>query len=114
MRMAPVGAALALVAMLAAASLRAEPAEGGDKPLSDKPLSEQLEEAIRGLVESMKPAIDELRATLQILEGIDSLEHYERPEVLPNGDILMRRKSDAPPFDPDARDAPGAGPGIRT
>ena len=66
----------------------------------------------------MKPALDELLETLEVLEGIDSIEHYQRPEMLPNGDIIMRRREDAQPLPPplprDGGEEPAAEPGLRT
>ncbi len=74
----------------------------------DRPLSEQLDEVFRDLMEQMKPALDELLETLEVLEGIDSIEHYERPAILPNGDIIIRRREDAPPLPYDDGEEPGA------
>ena len=67
----------------------------------------------------MEPAIDELRegfaefgpafamfakevgpAFAELLEGVDDIRHYDAPEFLPNGDIIMRRSDDAPPWTP--------------
>lgn len=100
MRVAAVLGTLALAAALAATPVRAEP---------ERPWSEQLEEAIRGLMDSVKPAIEELQGMVEVFESIDNLEHYEKPEVLPNGDIIIRRKPDAPPYIPGDDE-----PGIRT
>lgn len=47
-----------------------------------------LEEALAAL----EPALREL------LEMVGDFRHYEAPERLPNGDILLRRKPDAPPL----------------
>lgn len=41
---------------------------------------------LRGLLDQMQPALRDLGA------AIDDLNAYEMPEVLPNGDILIRRK----------------------
>ncbi|HUF87489.1 MAG TPA: hypothetical protein VMM59_08910 [Thermohalobaculum sp.] len=101
MRVAAVLATLALAAALAAAPVRAEP---------ERPLSERLEETIRGLMDSVKPTLDELEGMFEMFQSIDSLEHYQTPEVLPNGDIIIRRKPDAPTYLPGADN----GPGIRT
>ncbi len=105
-----------------AACLAIAPAYGGsaghEADTGNRPLSEQLDEAFRGLMEKMKPALDELLETLEVLEGIDSIEHYERPEILPNGDIIIRRREDAPPLPRDDGEEPGedpaAEPGVRT
>lgn len=89
-------------------------------PGPDKPISEQLEEAIRGLVESVEPALERLRDTFRVFERVDSLEHYEEPEILPNGDIIIRRKPDAPalqtetPDEPESPDTTDPDPGVRT
>ncbi len=80
----------------------------------DRPLSERLDEVFRDLMEQMKPALDELLETLEVLEGIDSIEHYRRPEILPNGDIIIRRREDAPPLPRDDSAEPGEEPGVRT
>lgn len=43
-----------------------------------------------GALAAMKPAID------QLLTLVDDITHYEAPELLENGDIIIRRKPDAP------------------
>ncbi|NNL18844.1 MAG: hypothetical protein HKP37_08915 [Boseongicola sp.] len=55
-------------------------------------MSEALRLFMRGLLEEMEPAIDDLSALL------DNLDAYHAPEVLPNGDIIIRRKT---PLEPD-------------
>ncbi len=104
-----------LAISILAAGLAIAPAYGGSE---DRPLSEQLDEAFRGLMEQMKPALDEFLDTLEVLEGIDSIEHYRRPEILPNGDIIIRRREDAPrlprPLPHDDTKDPATEPGIRT
>ncbi|MEN8894449.1 hypothetical protein [Planktotalea arctica] len=50
-------------------------------------LSEQLEPALRGFVQNMGPALGDL------LEQVEDFSKYHAPEILPNGDIIMRRKS---------------------
>lgn len=55
---------------------------------------EQFSEESRTFLQSwlaeMSPMLESLR------EKIDDLSNYEAPEVLPNGDIIIRRKPDAP------------------
>lgn len=51
--------------------------------------SENVEPAKRGLAQQMEPAMREL------LGMIDNLDAYHLPEKLPNGDIIIRRKSPA-------------------
>ena len=67
----------------------------------------KLGEALRELIDRMKPALDDLRETLEVFEKIDGLENYERPEILPNGDIIIRRRLDAPPWQPPVDDEAG-------
>ncbi|WP_296425485.1 AAA+ family ATPase [Yoonia sp.] len=70
---------------------------------------------MRGLMSEMAPAISDLRNSLEdkgpiigefvhemgpaltdLLAQVDDLRHYQAPEFLPNGDIILRRKPDAP------------------
>ena len=107
-----------LAVSILAAGLAIAPAYGGSSGsganAGDRPLSEQLDEAFRGLMEQMKPALDEFLETLKVLEGIDSIEYYERPEILPNGDVIIRRREDAPPLQRDDSKEPDEKPGVRT
>ena len=113
MRMARLLAISTLMAGLAVA-----PCYAGSSDTRERPLSEELDQVFRDLIEHMKPALDELLETLEVLENIDSIEHYERPEILPNGDIIIRRRDDAPSFpDDDGKEPetePEMEPGIRT
>ena len=52
---------------------------------------------VDGLIDEMAPALDQLRSLT------DRLDAYEAPEVLPNGDIIIRRKTPLSPEEtPDA------------
>lgn len=72
----------------------------------------------RGLMSEMEPALDEMERTLRemqplmqdfvtqmgpalrdIMEKVDDWTQYDPPVMLPNGDILIRRKT---PLTPDA------------
>jgi hypothetical protein len=78
-------------------------------------LEEGAKLLFRGLIDQMGPALDEMqkglegmseeaRPALEALLGmIDDMRNYEAPERLPNGDIIIRRKPDAP-LPPDLRD----------
>ena len=76
---------------------------------------------MRGLITEMEPAISELRegfeevgpaftefaqavgpAFVELLNQVDDFRNYEAPEFLPNGDIIIRRKPDAPVWEPDS------------
>jgi len=50
-------------------------------------LSEQLEPGLRGFVENVGPALGDL------LGKVKDFSKYHSPEILPNGDIILRRKS---------------------
>ena len=52
----------------------------------------EVEPALRAFAEEMGPALAELMSV------IDEIGNYEAPEVLPNGDIIIRRREDAPPY----------------
>jgi hypothetical protein len=74
-----------------------------------------------GLMQEMAPALDELGALMDdagpalqdfmaqmgpklrtVLDEVEDWSVYEAPEVQPNGDIIIRRKPDAPEMsDPD-------------
>lgn len=70
-------------------------------------LAEEMEpalEELQNLAEEVEPALDELLeqmgpAFTVLMTRIDDLQHYEAPEILENGDILIRRSPDAPPFE---------------
>ena len=85
-------------------------AESEDEPgLIGRGLMRLFEDVLR----DMEPALDEMGRALQELEPIardlaellGDVRHYDPPERLPNGDIIIRRKPDAPP-PPDIPSAP--------
>ncbi|WP_297769875.1 hypothetical protein [uncultured Roseovarius sp.] len=49
--------------------------------------AEEMEPALREFVEEMGPALNEL------MESVGDLSAYHAPEMLPNGDIIIRRKT---------------------
>ncbi|MGR3505421.1 MAG: hypothetical protein ACU0B7_06080 [Paracoccaceae bacterium] len=64
-------------------------------------------EDLRDLVAGMGPAMQDFiqrmgPAMTELLDRIDDLSVYEAPELLPNGDIIIRRKPDAGPLPPPA------------
>ncbi len=62
--------------------------------------SERAREMFEGLLGEMRPLLEEEVVPLLERLGalVDDLSHYEMPELLPNGDILIRRAPDAPPL----------------
>ena len=64
------------------------------------PLQDLLKH-LEGLANELSSTADEFRPALNELGGVmDDIANYERPERLPNGDILIRRRADAPPPPP--------------
>jgi hypothetical protein len=89
-------------------------------------LAEDIEPAIRSFAEEMGPALRELEgladnlqpalrsfakemgpALRDLLDTVEDWSAYEPPIILPNGDILLKRKPDMPT--PDALPAPEEG-----
>ncbi|MBL4917396.1 AAA+ family ATPase [Tabrizicola sp. DMG-N-6] len=76
-------------------------------------IGQGLRRLFEGLLRDMEPALDEMGRALQELEPIardlaellGDVRHYDPPERLPNGDIIIRRKPGAPP-PPDVPSAP--------
>ena len=54
---------------------------------------DQMDPALREFMQQMDPAMEELRGLL------DDINAYHPPEVLPNGDIIIRRKEPLKPGD---------------
>jgi len=50
-------------------------------------LSSEMELALRGFAENMGPGLKDL------LEQVEDFSKYHPPEIMPNGDIIIRRKS---------------------
>ena len=74
--------ALFLILLLAAPA-SAQEAEDGGRDL----MAEALRLFMKGLMQEMEPAMDDLNRLL------DNIDAYHPPEVLPNGDIIIRRKT---------------------
>ena len=118
--------ALALSLLLAAAPLAAQevaPEMEDDRSTGSTLIEEGARLFLRGLIEEMEPGLDELArgfdeiapilgtflyemgpALTEILESVDSLANYGPPELLPNGDILIQRRPDAPPWEPPSEE----------
>ena len=75
---------IALVAAVIAVSAGPSWAQGAPKaPAPKDTLTEQTEKAVRKSIETILKALGNI---------VDSVPLYEMPEVLENGDILIRRK----------------------
>lgn len=80
---------------------------------------------LRGLIDEIRPPMEELAgigaemlptfqllaremgpAFVDIFGRIDSIQNYEPPTLMPNGDIVLRRRSDAPEWTPPAAETP--------
>jgi len=103
---------LPLIVMLAALPAQAQ---------EDAPslLEDGIRDLFERMVEDMRPAVDDLSALVEeyrplvellgeemapalaeVLGQIDSITYYAPPVILPNGDIVMRRRPDAPEWVP--------------
>ncbi|MDJ0629177.1 MAG: hypothetical protein QNJ44_13045 [Rhodobacter sp.] len=82
-------AAYALCASLAATPLAAQDADSDLQEGMDL-LSEGTKLLLRGLLGEIEPALRELEDALRDMNA------YHPPEVLPNGDIIIRRKTPRP------------------
>ena len=108
--------ALAPLPVLAQEATPAEPEAAEEGPsLMERGLALFFE----GFQQEMEPALDDMRQALEqlgptiapamekLMGMVDDMTNYEMPEMLENGDIIIRRKPDAPPVAPPAPEAPG-------
>jgi hypothetical protein len=66
-------------------------------------------EELEGMAEEMLPLLQELRGEMgpafrQLLAEVEDWSVYHAPEMLPNGDIILRRKTET---EPEAEPGPG-------
>lgn len=105
-------ASLTFALCLAAAPLAAQEAAPADPAPEDEGLSlmqRGAELLLRGLMDEVEPGLRDMEQALRLMEPelralvdmVGDLRNYEAPEKLPNGDILIRRKADAPPLPQD-------------
>ncbi|SFE07751.1 hypothetical protein [Roseivivax sediminis] len=111
-----------LIAIPLALSLLAAPAMSQDAVEDDEGRGFSLMERgaqlfFRGMMDEMEPALRDLRALAEdlgpelqdfvsemgpalrgVLERVEDWSAYHPPEILDNGDIIMRRKADRPPL----------------
>lgn len=63
-------------------------------------LAQEFGPAMRGFFEEMGPAFRDL------LSEVEDWSAYHPPEILPNGDIIIRRKAETPPSEPPSEEDP--------
>ncbi len=63
-------------------------------------LADQMGPALRSFAKEMGPKLGE------ILDEVEDWSVYEAPEILPNGDIIIRRKPEPPLEEPEAPTGP--------
>ncbi|KHA53019.1 hypothetical protein [Sulfitobacter geojensis] len=69
---------------------------------------------LEGILKEMEPAVEDLQDLAddmgpklsELLDEVEDWSVYMPPEVLPNGDIIIRRKPDHPMTPPDAPTEP--------
>ena len=92
---------IALILILATSTAEAQEVEE-----EATPLARGIEQLLRDLFSEVEPALRDLR------DQIDNLNNYEAPEMLPNGDIIIRRKTPLEPSpEPKAPEVEEAEPG---
>lgn len=98
---------------LAFSALLAPPAMADAQTLPEtlEDLERQAEDLLgkdaRRAIERLLPMIETLMERLPVV--IDNLPEYEMPEIMPNGDIIIRRKRDLPRIDRKTPDQPKDG-----
>lgn len=111
--------ALALLLSLPLSPAQVSPALAQEPAPVDEGFSLMEEGAkllFRGLMSEMEPALDEMGKAMADLEPalrelaalVDDIRNYQAPEMLDNGDIIIRRKTPlVPKAGPDAAPLPG-------
>ena len=116
----------AVALSLAVFPVAAQDVPAGDMDEGFNLMEEGAKLLLRGLLEEMDPAIEELKgladeigpqmqlfademgpAFAELMAQVDDLRNYEAPELLPNGDIIIRRRQVAPEFMPQIDDGTG-------
>lgn len=65
-----------------------------------EPVLEDMEDFASEIGPAMKMLADEMGPALaEVLNAIDDIRNYDAPQIMPNGDIIIRRRTDAPAFD---------------
>ena len=111
-----------IAALTLAFGLIVSPAQAQDGEVQEgfNLMEEGAKLLMRGLMSELEPTISDLQEQLvemtpvirefadqmglalsDLLSRVDDFRHYDAPEFLPNGDIIIRRKPDAPIWIPD-------------
>lgn len=111
-----------LIALLALSPLPAIAQETSPAPEAEEGpslMERGLALFFEGFRQEMEPALDEMGKALEqlgpavapalekLMALVDDMTNYEMPEMLENGDIIIRRKPDAPPVEAPADASPG-------
>jgi hypothetical protein len=122
---------LALAAAVMAAPLAAPVVASAQEAEEPSLLEEGANLMLRGLLEEVAPPLEELAgvvnndllpifrtlaeemgpAIAEVAGQIDNITYYEPPVIAPNGDIVIRRRADAPAWIPP-EDRPDAEPEV--
>lgn len=102
-----------LAGWLAAGPVLAQEAETppeGDLEEGMSLLEKGMAMVLRGVLDEMEPALGEMQRGIEeagrdlapavdkLISLLDDIRNYDAPERLPNGDIIIRRRPDAPPY----------------
>ena len=118
-------ASLIAVAALPATAQMTDPPQEQPDPAPGRDLMEEGAKLLfRGLMSQAAPALRDLQdladdvgpamkmlreemgpALAEIMANIDDISNYMPPKILPNGDIIIPRKPDAPRYVPQKNDA---------
>jgi hypothetical protein len=119
-QVAKILAVVCLVAAPATAEQQPPDGPGAQQPDAGRSLMEKgARMFLRGLMDEADPALEGLRdfagemtpavrdflremgpALAGLLERVEDITNYHPPEMLPNGDIILRRKREAPALRP--------------
>ena len=91
----------AFVALLAVSPVHADPSTEGDVKEGMSLMEQGANLLMRGLLNEMEPALKDLKglaeemapAFIELQGMIGDFTNFHAPEVLPNGDIILRRKT---------------------
>lgn len=104
----PVVALAGWLALGPALAQEAEAPPEGDLKEGMSLLEKGMAMVLRGVLDEMEPALDEMKRNIdevgrdlapavdKLISLLDDIRNYEAPERLPNGDIIFRRRPEAP------------------